>query len=237
MLAVGVRVVSDRRNGVLRFILDGSGSLWQGERVVAVCEGGSLMCSDPLAPMGVELTYSFNGETVRASRECPTGPHGGVVSDTAGRTVPVDLWEDTGEEETLSNSVSLFNNRVARFDYPKIEGKTRLWLFSPDRVRELHEVVEAQSVLLLVPGCLPMGARGARCVFVKRADWTRTSVDGETRVDVSWQLVDPSGFVEAVTRGGRGAVGVTWGEWERLGTGWQPWSATLVARKVAEVER
>ena len=56
-------------------------------------------------------------------------------------------------------------------------------------------------------------------------------------MDLSWQLVDPSGFVRAVTRGGRGAVGVTWGEWERLGTGWQPWSATLVARKVAEVER
>lgn len=226
-VAAGVRGELVGSHGQDRWVL------WSG-----VGSGGEVVLSDPLAPLGVEVSYSLGGERVRLTRPA-LGAH--AVSDESGRVVArvVLAGDDSVSHESGVSTLNLASGVADRWLMRGVPDEVQLVCrTSGDDTAALRALCAYRgSVIVLhdptvceVEGCdIPLVRR---CVVVsgheRRSERTDVAVR-EWDVKLSdrsrgvWRggVVVSSSAPNAKGGGGFAAPAVTWGEWQKLDGGWR----------------
>nr|DAO70031.1 MAG TPA: hypothetical protein [Bacteriophage sp.] len=213
---------------------------------------GSTLVSDPGAPMGVEVTYRFGGQSVKLTRPGASvagGPvYHQVVTSVDGETVAEVglLWGDPRSYETGATvHTSALGAHVPRYTLGVPPGEGSLQLVTRGEGTEtLRALVGARAPLWVIHNtavCVPAGCdvEGSRLIVpLMMSEELSERRDVYTRVwQVSYVRVPDALGTSVAVRPSGGPV-VTWGQWSQWGkknspSGWQAWSAVEVAQRVA----
>lgn len=160
---------------------------------------------------------------------------GAVVASQSGRGVFVDLYEDTGDPLRWENQVSEYENGVVRFKRGKLSGSSRFVVDTPERVRQVRDVLEAPGLTLIALGQPAKGVEGVRCVLVKSARYDRLSPDGDRQIDVEWTMQPYSGPRGEWGLDGMVVPSATWGDAMSQGRKWGNWTVWDVLAQMGDV--
>lgn len=195
-----------------------------------------------LAPVGEAVGYTLEGADgrtygpVRLTRTATGCPDGGAeVASQAGRGVFVDLYEDTGDPLRWENQVSEYENGVIRFKRGKLSGSSRFVVDTPERVRQVHDVLEAPGLTLISLGQPAKGVDGVRSVLVKSARYDRLSPEGDRQIDVEWTMQPFPGPKGEWGLDGAVIPSATWGDAIAQGRKWGNWTVLDVMKGVGFV--
>lgn len=201
----------------------GPGQVWAGERLLTVARGAGqdvAPVSDPLAPVGVPVTYVQGREQVTLVRSAPAGvPLSlGTVTTVTGRTVPGLCWVADGAPASYPTAVEVSAALSVRWPLvsPPVTGSSDLVLLEPQRLDEAVSLLRAHAPVVLLAPASASGLPPVRTVVVTGISSRRLGTGGQTRLKVTWSERPPG----APAGGGCGAPVVTWGEWQALDHGW-----------------
>ena len=215
---------------------------------------GSVLVSDPGAPIGVPTTYRFAGEVVTLTRRGVGGEaavlpsYHQLVTTADGESVAEVgiLWGDPREYETGATvHTSALGVQVPRYQLGVPPATGVLQLVSEGAGTEtLRHLVSARSPLWVLhnpDACKPRGCdvEGSRLIVpTTMRESLSERRDVYTRVwDITYTRV-PDALGTSMAVKPMGGPVVTWGQWAAWGEenspgGWQAWSAVEVAQRVA----
>lgn len=176
--------------------------------------------SDPLAPVGVPVTYVQGSDQVTLERTAPAGIPAslGTVTTITGRTVPGLCWVADGASMSYPTAVEVSATLAVRWPLvsPPATGSSDLVLLEPQHLDEAVALLRAHApVVLLAPATTP-ALPPASMVVVTGMSSQRFGTGGQTRLKITW-TEHPA---NSSASGGYGAPVVTWGEWQGLDRSW-----------------
>lgn len=199
-----------------------------GRRWVAWCgvgRGGSVVFSDPQAPIGAVTVYEFEGSRVSLTRRS-VGSH--LLTDLTGRKRVRFRWlgDDGIEHYPGLSSLSTSNGAVDRWPLVSEPEQVSVEIATVDADTWLmREFATCRDQLLLVhdpvicevEGCDIPGVR--RCVLLS-AQESRTEHRDHARRRWQLKVADRSADAGRVAPFSGGPV-VTWGEWDAFDHHWE----------------
>lgn len=196
-----------------------------------------------MAPVGEAIQYTLTtpdglvrGPVWLTRRANGVADGGAVVAPQSGRGVFVDLYEDTGDPLRWENQVSEYENGVVRFKRGKLTGSSRFVVDTPERVRQVRDVLEAPGLTLISLGQPAKGVDGVRCVLVKSARYDRLSPEGDRQIDVEWTAQPFTGPRGEWGLDGAVVPSATWGDAISQGRKWGNWTVVDVLKQMGDAK-
>lgn len=174
-------------------------------------QGAPVLVSDALASPGIETTYLVGGQQHALTRPAHSDPRVGLVTTTAGRSIPGALLVNNLDPTQWSSDVAYYPTGVARWPMiePATTGESVLLLLDPALEKQMTDNLRSRSELIIGPASPTQGVP-LRRVVVDSVRRSRLRL-GRLQFDVSWTEAKKP----LARNGWSGAAPVvTWGEAE-----------------------
>lgn len=193
--------------------------------------------SDPLAPVGVPVTYrASDGAQATLTRTAPAGCEKGLITGLDGRPIPGLRVHDTEDPRRWTSAASIYDTGAVRWPLrqPYATGSGTMSMWDPTGRDLVEALIRSAQPLLLVDTTGEPGVDPVRMIIIDDERRERHGRPGMLTWDITWTEVPPEDW----GRWSGGCPVVTWGEWQHYGAttgpaGWQAWSADVVRQRIA----